>query len=200
MIIENTEINKKKTMGGGEDDNDKVETVVDRDRRLQNESLYDQALELYESHQEGKKKKAVDREKDRQLQIDLAAVGKPSRDAAMGKMAEHIHFEEVTNTDSSDESCAQKRARQRRDDRRTRADKRKSQIFVDAFAPLCKVMRETNAQNEQSWREDLKFRRKQSKIDNKLTAIMCMMMGKDYLTDQQKKGLFDLTNDLSDDE
>ena len=188
---------QKKTTGGGDDDghDDQLETASSRSQRLALESLYDDVLELYLCHQEDKKKKAEGREKDKQLQIDLAAAGKPSREAAMGKMAEHMHFNDVADTDS-DEPSAQKRARIRRDQRRVQADKRKSQIFIDAFDPLCRVIGDANTKNAKAIQNELDFRRKQAKVDTKLTSIMCMIMGKDVLTDQQKQELFDLTKEL----
>ena len=44
-------------------------------------------------------------------------------------------------------------------------------------------------------KSELRFRKKQARIDNKLTSLMCMIMGKDTLNAQQNQSIFDLTND-----
>lgn len=150
-------------------------------------------LELYEGHIEAKKKKALENEKNQQMQIDLAKAGKPSRQAAMGKMSEHLQFEDVN------EESAQERARRKRDERKREAAKRKSKTLQDAFEPLCKVMRRTNKDNRRAQRKELKFRRKQCRVETQLSSIMCLMMGKDTITPETKKGLCDLTKIIGDD-
>lgn len=50
-------------------------------------------------------------------------------------------------------------------------------------------------QDRKQARRELKFRRSQARIDNKLTGIMCAVLGQDTLTPQQKQSLFDFTNE-----
>ena len=175
-------------------DDDRAETQSDRAERLTREVLYDNVLALYQGHTEARKKKVADREKAKHEEEQLQIAGKSSRDAAMGRMAEHMHFSDVSDADvDSGENVKQKRARERRETRRMTNAVQKSRMMQNAFEPLCKVMRQSNKQNARAARQELKFRKKQARIDTKLTGIMCMIMGKDSLSAGTKQALCDLT-------
>lgn len=144
--------------------------------------------------QKPEKEKVDDREKAKHEEEQLQIAGKSSRDAAMGRMAEHMHFSDVSDADvDSGENVKQKRARERRETRRMTNAVQKSRMMQNAFEPLCKVMRQSNRQNARAARQELKFRKKQARIDTKLTGIMCMIMGKDSLSAGTKQALCDLT-------
>ena len=111
-----------------------------------------------------------------------------------------MHFSDVSDADAdSGGNQTQKRARERRETRRLASASRKAKVLQNAFEPLYKVMSKSNRQNALSARQELKFRKKQVRIDTKLAGIMCMIMGKDTLSAETKQALCDLTKDDDDD-
>lgn len=100
--------------------------------------MYDSALALYLQHQEGKQKRAIDKQKEIKEEANLVRAGRPSMAAAMGNMAQLMHFEEVDG--DAGEDSAQERSRKRREKRRRENASRKSQVLRGAFEPLVKVM------------------------------------------------------------
>lgn len=120
-----------------------TETESARRERLERETLYDDALALYTQYQEVKKKRAEDIQQQKDEETALEIAGRPSMNAAMANMSNHMHFDEDAETgpDDSFETKAQKRARERRDDRRQTRKKRKAEEIQAAFEPLCEVLK-----------------------------------------------------------
>ena len=122
-----------------------TETESARRERLEREALYDDALSLYTQHQEAKKKRMENIQQQKDEETALVIAGRPSMNAAMANMSDHMHFNETgldteEGADDSEETKTQKRARERRDDRRKTRKKRKAEEMQTAFKPLCAVL------------------------------------------------------------
>ena len=193
--------NKQRSITGDGERAGATETESARRERLDQETLYDDALALYTQHQEFKKKRAEEVRQQKDEEAALITAGRPSTNAAMANMSNHMHFDEIgTETDNeTNETTPQRRARERRENRRASQNKRKAEVIQEVFRPLVEVLQDQNKHDRKQARRELKFRRSQARIDNKLTGIMCAVLGKDTLTTDQKRRLFDFTNDVESD-
>lgn len=82
----------------------------------------------------------IQQQKDEKTALEIA--GKPSMHAAIANMSNHMHFDEAgleteEGPDDSFETKAQKRERERRDDRRQTWKKRKAGEMQAVFLSLC---------------------------------------------------------------
>ena len=179
--------------GEGQD----LESDSQRRKRIQREGLYDDLLCMWEQLAEEKKKAQAKAAKAKSLSKDLAAAGKCTMAAALGRVKRH-RKQQIDNPDCSDDdgddggadsSGAKKRQRKRKQRNLNRKNKR----MAGMLDPLTKVFKKQIKMQQKESRRDRLFQQQQACLGAKIDTLMLSILGKGQFSQQQLQQITDLT-------